>query len=1022
MSSPLGMYGGYKYESAPSRTLGSINRESYQRVWDDQTKFMSKVVSDISYMAAYQRKMQRGIDDANQNILQQLQSMITDFTVLFGGAGDTGLDFGDLKYVLQAIAGLFGFADENGNFTIPVNLFNVAWHFFSNFILPVNNFHDAIDFLVDSLIATVLDLFGEVPILGDALQQLAVIISDIRDLLGPIVSAIEAFFDAFNITLGDIDGISSFFGPFKPIVDALFSMLDGINLPDFSAVIRQIIQLGQPFIDVIVAIINIATQVVKLLTGSGNVNSLLASFGDIANAIVPGEGSFGFLDIGFMIINLFLSPTNLLLGPNSPLNAANIFGFLRRIFVPASSITSKRINLAPTPTFGPGSIADNDEGWDDDGTSKTADSTGSAKIIADGTFHALTTGKTPDDIILINPGKAVDITVPYRYEDYTGTGESLEVRIIPFYSGEKGTAITVATVTPTSADVTWAADKKMTASWTGPEAVDGIQLQIMVRPSALTGEFEFDNIDISQSADIDPGMVSGLPGILEELFARGQNLINAILNTLTGGSGIVGTITGLISALQSIPNILITGILGGGNIGASLMNILNAIVGGAVGAPGGEGATPAQAFSIFNILGSNSFLGQLAYNLLGIRNSEPVANGLMATSDSNIPFVSANTYLEVTQSASLCVTHRVSKSRPLGLVAFLGYMANPNPSAVYLNVRKIDPTTGVRTLIHHAEIKASFPVGTTSAARNWIEYEFDAAHVIAQEQAEEYEYQLVPVGGSIWIRGVDTGDAIPDRPHTNVKTLAAVRNETTPTSPATTIAKAAVVSTTKIMFVEMAIDTEDSAQYHDPVLYPLDGTADIVGPKWAVFADLVVIGRGGSGSGGFPLLGGRPGSAGQWNATTAVRGIHWTGDFAVHYDQATNTLSMPGTDVTVSATNGANGAGANFPGQLAVAIGAPVFNFKGYDYVGGGDQRAPGGHGIAPGGPGNGGHFLSGFLQGGGTGAPGGAFVRFRQVAVEGEEVGPGTGDLTPPTPPDVPILLDVTSGGATFDVVGGSD
>ena len=196
MSSPIGI-GGMKPESRESRILGSITAESYD--YRDQAKFMIKVANDNAYMAAYMRKMQRGIDAANENFIQQIQSLINDLLVLFAGNGDTGLDFGDLKYIFQALGALFGFGEAG----FPLNLFEAAWHFFATYILPINNFEEVINLIIDGAIATILDLFGEIPIVGEALQQLAVIIRNTVDgvlwIFEAIGNLLEAIFGSGSL-------------------------------------------------------------------------------------------------------------------------------------------------------------------------------------------------------------------------------------------------------------------------------------------------------------------------------------------------------------------------------------------------------------------------------------------------------------------------------------------------------------------------------------------------------------------------------------------------------------------------------------------------------------------------------------------------------------------------------------------------------------------------------------------------------------------------------------------------------
>ncbi len=173
---------GYKMESKESSALRSINTESYD--YRDQAKLLTKLTGDVSYLAQYTRQMQQGIDAANQNFIEQIQDFINEILVLIGGGGDTGFDFGDLKYIFQAIGALFGFDTETGLAGIfPINLFSAAWHFFSTYIIPIDNFGEFVDWLIDQFIAMVLDAFGDIPIVGQALEQLFVWITQIRDLI-----------------------------------------------------------------------------------------------------------------------------------------------------------------------------------------------------------------------------------------------------------------------------------------------------------------------------------------------------------------------------------------------------------------------------------------------------------------------------------------------------------------------------------------------------------------------------------------------------------------------------------------------------------------------------------------------------------------------------------------------------------------------------------------------------------------------------------------------------------------------
>ena len=207
-----GAYGSYNYQSPESRALSSITQESYD--YRDQGKLINKLTGDVSYLASYMRKMQQGIDSANQNVVQQLQSLINDFLVIIGGGGDTGFDFGDLKYVLQAIGALFGFGP---GLSLPINLGQAASHFFSEYVLGLANFEESINVIIDSALATILDIFGEVPILGQAAQGLAVFITGLRDGINTTID-----------NLGDL--ISDLWNnPVQVISNLLAAMIPGLD-------------------------------------------------------------------------------------------------------------------------------------------------------------------------------------------------------------------------------------------------------------------------------------------------------------------------------------------------------------------------------------------------------------------------------------------------------------------------------------------------------------------------------------------------------------------------------------------------------------------------------------------------------------------------------------------------------------------------------------------------------------------------------------------------------------------------
>lgn len=158
----------YEYESKETRVLETIDSKRYPDSNKDFVKNIRRLNSSVDYMSSYMRLMQKGIDDANKNFIEQIQTFINDLVVLFAGGEPTGIDIGDLKYIFQAIGALFGF---DGVF--PVNLINAASHFFTAFLTPLTQFTDLIFDAVEAWMQDLIDHAGDIPIIGGAVVTLA---------------------------------------------------------------------------------------------------------------------------------------------------------------------------------------------------------------------------------------------------------------------------------------------------------------------------------------------------------------------------------------------------------------------------------------------------------------------------------------------------------------------------------------------------------------------------------------------------------------------------------------------------------------------------------------------------------------------------------------------------------------------------------------------------------------------------------------------------------------------------------
>lgn len=227
----MATYGKLEYESTESRALKSITADGYNK---DQAKNLIQLNNNTAYMAQYLRKLQRGVDEANANIIEQAQGFINDLLVLVGGGSATGLDFGDMKYVFQSWGALFGFTDENGNVQLPINLFQAAWHFFSTYVLGAGGqFGGVIDSMIDGFLAVLVSQLGDVPIIGHAVGQIANFISDTRDFVDLLHDKFFAFLN--NVTDGIGEGIdyiehilAKIYDRFiQPIIDLISKAIGG---------------------------------------------------------------------------------------------------------------------------------------------------------------------------------------------------------------------------------------------------------------------------------------------------------------------------------------------------------------------------------------------------------------------------------------------------------------------------------------------------------------------------------------------------------------------------------------------------------------------------------------------------------------------------------------------------------------------------------------------------------------------------------------------------------------------------
>lgn len=489
----------YKMESGEARALASINPESYD--YRDQAKLMSKLTGDVSYMAQYMRTMQRGIDSANKNFVQQFNDLLLEILALMQGGGDTGFDFGDLKYIFQAIGALFGFDQQEGIGAIfPINLFNAAWHFFSNYIFPVSNpenFLAAIRNAVDQILETLLGIFDDVPLIGTALENLVSWISEVRTWAYNLGTIIDRFFDAFGL------GVSTTLG----------------NIASFLGINRFLDNVGTFFKD-----IGFDVENFNLLTAATN------------------------------FITEVLNPVNWIN------NANNFFGQIGAGLIgliPGSHIAEVSPNLLTNATFDTAGALVSDAVWSWDGLAANNHTevagSGSAKVTATASDKDLWS-----DLIYVSEGQVVTLSGWVKWTTLTRTASTFPISLSLTAYTNTGTennpvwsvagSPNIVTDNSTLASVGW---RQLTGTYTVPVGVKAVRMRCRVAASALSGTVWFDDLSLTKTNKIPQGLIGGLQTALEGI----GDLIDEILESLglkaaiTFVQEIVDTFTGGIGTL-----------------------------------------------------------------------------------------------------------------------------------------------------------------------------------------------------------------------------------------------------------------------------------------------------------------------------------------------------------------------------------------------------------------------------------------------------------------------------------------
>lgn len=1034
--------GGYKSQS--TRALASIDSTKYPDTNKDFEANVMRLNEFVDYISQYLQTMQKGVDQANRSVLEQIQDFASNLGILFAG-GDilNGLDFGDLQYFLPALGALFGFDADT---PFPINLLEAAEHFLLGYVIPLDAFPVAIGDIIDGwLVALGVD------------ETFRTAFTDVMAAIGNWFGSFEDLLMAIqNFVIGLICSPQSLIGgPFALFWNMLSSCLGGFDPTIVGRLANPVLDVLAPWLEGLAAFINWSANLLEsiannldgfsedvqtLFNFAGMFNMIEGFFGALAQgsvgvamnllgAAVGGTEFFLSIFAGIPVVgDIVRAITGIVDGGYRELSMffANLFNV-----VPVGAISNNQPNLLPNPAFTANALDEFADDWSIDiGDNRTGDGagkdTGSLKLVCDGQPHAIRSGIDRYDVIKVAEGQKLSASISIKASGYVGNGTPINLQIVPFIGGVAAMdqIVTLISYAPAGSDVLSWPGHTITGTWVVPGGVDGVQLRLLVTEDAQGGILHFDDASLKQTGLIAQDHVEGLGTALGGIIGRVQNVINVIFGAFTGQTNLVTSIEELAIALINIPFGNILGVTGPGDIGSSIMAVINHLVGGFVGVLG-DVAGLADIFNVSHMVSSAAHLGSLAWEILGLRNNTPVYTGLLPNGKSNFPIDGVNADLACSQAISCIATFRIQESSPLGVVSWLGH-GTAGITAFYVNVWKVDSASGAWSLTHHSpNIVNDLAAGTSP---QWNFYELEAP--LAVVAGEEYAFELVPVGGTHTVRGIDTADKIPDHPYANIVRMGATRNNTNPTSPPIYISKSNVTRSSAVPWIEVAIDTGNMPGYYDPVIVYLTGNGSSPIPKWADYIEVIAVGGGGGGREGGTLgLFGQGGSPGKWAATIWQRGVHFdssvtTVNFTCGHGGAGGNAGLlallmgaggPGTSSTftipghsISAAGGAGGTDLRF-GTHTLGQGPGNYTLNGQLYAGGVDQNVYGSGGCQPGGGGAGGNWLT--FQPGGAGAQGAGWIRFRQGAIE------GGGDVIDNTPPTAPTLVFDDAGYSTITV-----
>lgn len=244
-----------QYKSQETRTLGYIDSTKYPDTNKDLEANLRRLNSFVDYLAQYIGTMQKGVDQASQDVLQRGRSILSNLTILLGGGSITDINFGDLQYFLPAIGALLGF-DSSTPF--PINLFNAAEHFLLGYVVPLDSWNIAIEDVIDNFMTALGlndDFIAAVHLVLDNAARFT------NDLTG-LFNDLTGFLGVFNIF--DFTGTGGTLGTLWSTFSGLIS---NFNVGSLGAIADPFLETLTPWLSALGTIIGVVDDILEAFTG-----------------------------------------------------------------------------------------------------------------------------------------------------------------------------------------------------------------------------------------------------------------------------------------------------------------------------------------------------------------------------------------------------------------------------------------------------------------------------------------------------------------------------------------------------------------------------------------------------------------------------------------------------------------------------------------------------------------------------------------------------------------------------------